>query len=217
MEKFIKQQKTLNNKKKFTVTLNIKTPFILPQNIIHIGEISQKYNGVLKIGTNQKISIINIEEDNLQKIIDDLNFDCIPKGKNLLTNITICTSNFCRMSKYPTIGIYMKIVNEFYGIELPAKTKVGISSCKNSCVSAYVKDIGILVDTNGKFFITIGGSAGPDPKSGYTLAYNLDERDAYKIFKSIIKYYKSNANSKEKLRDFIDRIGFENFKSELSI
>lgn len=215
MEKFIKKQKTLSIKDRFTITPNFKTPFISPENIIHIGEVAKKYNGVLKIGTNQKISIINIDEVNLQRVVDDLNFDCVPKGKNLLTNITVCTSNFCRMCKYPTIGIYMKIVNEFYGIELPSKTKIAISSCKNSCVSAYVKDIGILADSNGKLFITVGGCAGTNPKSGYVLASDLDEKSTYKLFKSVINYYQSNANSKEKLRDFIDRVGFENFKSNL--
>lgn len=94
MDKFIKKQKTLSPKDKFNITPNFKTPFISPENIIHIGEVAKKYNGVLKIGTNQKISIINIDEVNLQGVVDDLNFDCVPKGKNLLTNITVCTSNF---------------------------------------------------------------------------------------------------------------------------
>ncbi|WP_442952488.1 hypothetical protein [Paraclostridium sp. AKS81] len=63
--------------------------------------------------------------------------------------------------------------------------------------------------------MTVGGCAGTSPKSGYVLASDLDEKSTYKLFKSIINYYQSNANSKEKLREFIDRIGFENFKSNL--
>ena len=215
MEKIIKKQKNLNNEERFTITPNLKSPFILPENLIHLGEIAKKYNSVLKIGVNQRISIINIKKEHLQNIINDLKFDFVYNGKNSLTNITICTSNFCRMSKYPTIGIYMKIVNNFYGIDLPAKTKIAISSCKNSCVNAYLKDIGILVDSNGKFFITIGGCGGNNPKPGYTLASDLNEKETFNLFKKIINYYKLNATSKEKLRDFIDRIGLENFKSKI--
>lgn len=213
MNKYIKLQKNINDKNKYTITPSLNSSFILPETIIHIGEVAKKYDATIKIGTNQKISIINIKEENLDLIIKDLNMDLIPKGKYLLTNITICTSNFCRMSKHPTIGIYMKIINNFYKIELPAKTKVAISSCKNSCVSAYVKDIGILVDSNGKFFIVAGGCAGNKPQCGYQIASNLNENLSYTVFKNIINYYIENAEKNEKLRNFIDRVGLDNFKS----
>lgn len=213
MDKYIKLQKNINGKNKYTVTPNLNSSFILPETIIHIGEIAKKYDATIKIGTNQKISIINIKEENLDFIIRDLNMDLVPKGKYLLTNITVCTSNFCRMSKHPTIGIYMKIINNFSKIELPAKTKIGISSCKNSCVSAYVKDIGILVDNNGKFFIVAGGRAGDKPQCGYQIASNLSENLSYTVFKNIINYYIENAEKNEKLRSFIDRVGLDNFKS----
>ena len=63
MDKFITKQKNLNNEEKFTITPNLKSPFILPEDVIHLGEIAQKYNSVLKIGANQKISIINIKKE----------------------------------------------------------------------------------------------------------------------------------------------------------
>lgn len=215
MDKYIKIQKTINDKKRFIVTPDISTPFILPDTLLHISSVAKKYNGILKLGTNQKISIINLKEEHLENVLKELNFKCVPKGKYLLTNITLCTSNFCKMSKYPTIGIYMKIINEFYQLELPAKTKVSISSCKNSCTSAYVKDIGILVDTNNKLFISIGGCAGLNPQSGYILASNLDEDSLMLIFKNIINFYNSNAFKNERIRTFIDRIGFTLFKENV--
>jgi NAD(P)H-nitrite reductase large subunit len=211
MKNYIKAQKTLNGEQRFTLTPNISSPFISPDIIIHIGEMAKKYGGVLKLGANQKISIINLKENCLENILKDLEFDLVPKNKYLLTNITLCTSNFCKMSKYPTIGIYMKIVNKFYKIELPAKTKIGISSCKNSCNSAYTKDIGVLVDKAGKFFITMGGRASTNPKAGYNIASELSESGAISVIKNTITYYKSNANENEKLRDFIDRIGLDLF------
>lgn len=211
MENYIKTQKTLADKKRFTLTPNLSSPFISPDTIIHIGEIAKKYGGVLKLGANQKISIINLKEDCLKEISKELQLDLVPKSKFLLTNITLCTSNFCRMSKYPTIGIYMKLIKKFYKMELPAKTKIGISSCKNSCNSAYTKDIGIVVDKDGKFFITMGGRAGTNPKAGYTIASGLNENQTILILKTAITYYKTNANNKEKLRDFIDRIGLDSF------
>jgi len=44
------------------------------------------------------------------------------------------------------------------------------------------------------------------------LTYVESIDDAMKVAQSVIDYYKANAKPKERIGDFIDRIGFETFK-----
>ena len=64
------------------------------------------------------------------------------KNQYSVKNVEICPANFCKRSKYPTIGIGMKISKNFHGMPLPNRTKIGVAGCRNACSSVYSKDIG---------------------------------------------------------------------------
>ena len=161
------------------------------------------------------ISIINLKEEDLESVWKELNMEPSIRNKYVLKNIEICSSNFCRMSKYPSIGLGMKITRQFYGLELPGKIKIGISGCKNSCISAYSKDIGIVADTNRRLFITVGGITGLNPRPADILVENLDEEEAFEIVKKLLSYYKEHGQIGERVGNLIDRLSIERFKKEL--
>lgn len=132
-------------------------------------------------------------------------------------NIDICSANFCRRSKYPIIGLGMKITKKYHGMELPAKVKIAVAGCKNSCTNAYSKDIGVLPDIDGKLFIVIGGKSGLKQRKYDLLADNLNERDVMLIIGKLLNYYKINALEGERLSSFIDRLSIEKIKEDILI
>lgn len=208
-------QKIKNGKRTFAITPHIPGGFITPDNLIKIGEVAKKYNGVLKLTSGQRILITNLKEEDLPHIWKDLDMKPAVKNQNSLKNVEICPANFCKRSKYPTIGIGMKISNNFHGMDLPCRTKIGVAGCKNACTSVYSKDIGVLVELDGKFFITVGGSAGYNPRSADIVTKGLTEDEAFLLVKIILEYYNENAEMGEKLGEFIDRIKIDKFRDDV--
>ncbi|MGL4868337.1 MAG: hypothetical protein ACRC4S_06790, partial [Cetobacterium sp.] len=174
-----------------------------------------KYKGVLKITSGQRILITNLKEENLEDIWNELGMEPAVRTQNSVKNVEICPANYCKRAKYPTIGLGMRISNSFHGMELPCRTKIAVVGCRNACTGAYSKDIGVIADIDGKFFITVGGSSGFNPRSSDILVKNLSEEEAFETVKKTLEYYNENATMGEKLGHFIDRIGIENFKGEI--
>ncbi|WP_343343903.1 NAD(P)/FAD-dependent oxidoreductase [Terrisporobacter petrolearius] len=208
-------QKIKDGKRTYAITPHIPGGFILPDNLIKIGEVAKKYKGVLKITSGQRILITNLKQEDLPTIWEELGMEPAVKVQNSLKNVEMCPANYCKRSKYPTIGIGMKISKKFHGIELPCRTKIGVAGCKNACTSVYSKDIGVIVDLDSTFFITVGGSAGYYPRSADILTKGLLENDAFNLVKTILFYYKDTAKPGEKLGDFIDRISLDTFREEV--
>lgn len=208
-------QKIKNGKRTFAITPHIPGGFIVADDLIKIGEVAKKYKGVLKITSGQRILITNLKEEELPCIWDELGMEPAVRNQNSVKNVEICPANFCKRSKYPTIGIGMKISKNFHGMELPCRTKIGVAGCRNACTSVYSKDIGVLVDIDGKFFITVGGSAGFNPRSSDILIKGLTEEQAFDLVKIILEYYNENALMGEKLGEFIDRIKIGKFRKDI--
>lgn len=204
-------QKIRNGKRTFAITPFIPGGFILPDNLIKIGEVAKKYNGVLKLTSGQRIMITNLKEEDLANIWDELGMEPAVKSQYSIKNIEICPAGFCKRSKYNTIGIGMKLINKYYGAEMPNRTKIGVSGCRNACGSVYSKDIGVIADKTG-FIITAGGSGGFNPRMADIIAKDITEQEAFELVERVLGFYKENAEFGEKLGVFIDRIGIENFK-----
>ncbi|MGL5378103.1 MAG: hypothetical protein ACRDAT_07420 [Cetobacterium sp.] len=208
-------QKIKDGKRTYGITPHIPGGFVTPENLIKIAEVAQKYKGVLKITSGQRILITNLKEENLEEIWNELGMEPAVRTQNSVKNVEICPANYCKRAKYPTIGLGMRISNSFHGMELPCRTKIAVVGCRNACTGAYSKDIGVIADIDGKFFITVGGSSGFNPRSSDILVKNLSEEEAFETVKKTLEYYNENATMGEKLGHFIDRIGIEKFKGEI--
>ncbi len=208
-------QKIKNGKRTYAITPHIPGGFITCDNLIKIGEVAKKYKGVLKLTSGQRILITNLKEEDLESIWKELDMKPAVIIQNSVKNVEICPANYCKRSKYPTIGLGMKISKNFHGMELPCRTKIGVAGCKNACTSVYAKDIGVLVDIDKKFFVTSGGSAGFNPRPSDIITRGLSESEAFDLVKSILSFYNENAHLGEKLGDYIDRVGISYFRDEV--
>ena len=217
MQKYAKLQKNIDGKEKYSITPMIPGGYLTPGQLIKIGEIAKKYKASVRLTSAQKISIGNLKKEDLDNIWRDLNMKPAVKDICSVINIDICSANFCIRSKYPIIGLGMKLTKKYHGMELPAKVKIAVAGCKNSCVNAYSKDIGVLPDIDGKLFIVIGGKCGLKQRKYDLLADNLNERDVMLIIGELLNYYKVNALEKERLSSFIDRLSIDKIKEDILI
>lgn len=208
-------QKIKQGKRTYAITPHIPGGFVLPETLIKIGEVAKKYNAVLKITSGQRILITNLKEEDLEFIWKDLDMKPAVTNQYSVKNVEMCPANYCKRSKYPTIGLSMKISKNFHGFELPNRTKIGVAGCRNACTSVYSKDIGVLVDIDSKFFVTVGGSAGFYPRAADIVTKGLTEDEAYLLVETILNYYKTNGQMGEKLGEFIDRITINKFKEDV--
>ena len=208
-------QKIRNGKRTFAITPHIPGGFIKPEGLIKIGEVAKKYGGVLKRTSGQRILITNLQEEDLPAIWEELGMKPAVVTQNSLKNVELCPANFCKRSKYPTIGIGMRLSRKFQGMELPCRTKIGVAGCRNACGSVYAKDIGVLVDFDKMFFVTAGGSAGFHPRPSDIITRGLTEDEAFALVETILEYYNEYAMAGEKLGDFIDRISIDKFRDDV--
>lgn len=215
MSHYGNMQKIKNGKRTYGITPHIPGGFVLPDTLIKIANVAKKYNGVLKLTSGQRILITNLKEEDLKNIWQDLGMEPAVKNQYSVKNVEMCPANFCKRSKYPTIGIGMKISKNFHGMPLPNRTKIGVAGCRNACTSVYSKDIGVIVDIDGKFMISAGGSAGFYPRQSDIIIKGLTENKAYDLVKVILEYYNEYGQMGEKLGDFIDRIGIEKFRKNI--
>ena len=207
-------QKVKDGKRTYAITPHIPGGFITPENLEKIAKVAKKYNGVIKITSGQRILITNLEENNLPFIWEELGMVPAVKTQNSVKNVEICPAGFCKRSKHNTIGIGMRLSNKYHWAEMPCRTKIGVAGCRNACGSVYSKDVGIIADKTG-LMVTVGGSAGYNPRLSNVIAVDLEEKVAEELVDKILEYYKEVAEPGEKLGFLVDRIGIEKFKNDV--
>lgn len=214
-EYFGNLQKIRGGKRKYGITPHIPGGFITPEKLQKIAEVAKKYNGAIKITSGQRILITNLQESDLPKIWEELHMEPAVKAQNSVKNVEMCPAGFCKRSKFNTIGIGMKLSKKYQWMDMPCRTKIGVSGCRNACGSVYSKDVGVIADINGKLMVTAGGSAGYNPRIADIIAKDLSQEEALRLVDDIFEYYKENANQGEKLSFFIERVSIENFRKEV--
>ena len=210
-------QRIVDGKRKFAITPNIRGGFILPETLEKIAAVTKKYNGVLKLTSGQRILITNLKEDDLPNIWNELDMEPAVLTQNSVKNVEMCPAGFCKRVKYNTIGIGMKLYNSYLQMEVPCRTKIGVAGCRNACGSVYSKDIGVISDVNGLLMVTVGGSAGFNPRIADILVRDLNEEDTLVLIEKLFDYYKDNAEPGEKIGFLVERIGLEKLRNDLGI
>lgn len=212
--KYATLQKVRNEKRTYAITPRIPGGFISPEILTKFAKVAEKYSGTLKITSGQRIAILGLKEEDVNKAWEDLGLEPAVLSPYSVKNVEICPAAFCKRAKQNSLKLGMRIEKEFYGAKAPNRTKIGIAGCKNACGSMNAKDIGVIADKPG-YIVVVGGSAGFHPRLPDIVAEELSEDDAFTMVKVIMKYYNETAEFGEKLGPFIDRIGLQKFKEDI--
>jgi NAD(P)H-nitrite reductase large subunit len=213
--KYATLQKVRNDNRTYGITPRIPGGFIKPEDLVKFAEVAKKYNGVIKITSGQRIAILGLKGEDVEKAWEELGMEPGVVSPYSVKNVEMCPASFCKRAKQNSLKLGMKLEKRFYAAAAPNRTKIAVVGCRNSCTSAYSKDIAVIGDKEG-YLIAVGGSSGFYPKLPHIIAEKLSEDEAYNMVEAVYEYYNTKADFGEKMSDFIERITIEIFKEGLS-
>jgi len=205
-------QKPRDGKRTYAITPRIPGGFITSDQLIHLSEVAKKYNGTIKLTSGQRIMIIGLQAEDVDKAWADLDMEPGVLSHYSVKNVEICPAAFCKRQRQNSLPLGMRLEKRFYGAPTPNRTKIGVAGCRNGCTSVNAKDIGVLADESG-YIVVAGGSAGFHPRIADRIREQLTEEEAFSMVEAVYDYYCENGEQGEKLGFFIDRVGLEEFKN----
>ena len=207
-------QKIHNGNKTYAITPHLPGGFIKPDMLEKYVNVARKYHGVLKLTSAQRIMITGLKAEDIDSIWDELGMNPAIGFANCVRSVKICPGiAFCKRAKQDSIKLGFELDRRYIKKEMPSRMKMGVSGCPNSCSEAVIKDVGVI-GTDIGWDIYVGGSAGAHPRLGDRLITGLNYEDTLKIVDIIVRYYQKNADI-ERVGQFIDRIGFKKFKTDV--
>lgn len=202
------------DKETFAIAPHIPGGIIQPATLRKIADVAEKYDAVLKLTSAQRIAIVGIKEQDIDRIWEELGMKPGAAIGLCVRSIKICPgTTFCKRGQQDAVGIGLKLDEKYHGMALPFKLKMGVSGCMNSCAEPVIKDIGLMGTSKG-YRLYAGGSSGLMPRLGNLIAEDLSESEALELVGRIIAFYKTT-NQKKRLGRIIDEIGIDNFKKEI--
>lgn len=207
-------QKIREGKRTYAITPHLPGGFIKPELIRKYADVADKYDGILKCTSAQRIMITNLQENDIEDIWTELGMRPALGYANCVRSVKICPGNaFCKRGKQDSIKLGMELDRRYIVKEMPSRMKLGVSGCPNSCSEVAIKDIGAIATEDG-WDVYAGGSAGAHPRFADKIAEGLNDDDTLRLIEIIVRYYQKHADI-ERVGQFMDRIGTEKMKAEV--
>lgn len=184
-------------------------------------------NGKLICTSRQAVEIPGIPFAKIDDVLEYAALHNLTFGGtgNKIRPITSCKGTTCIYGSYDTQALASKIHDRFYigwgQIPLPHKFKIAVGGCPNSCIKPSLNDFGIegrrVPSNNGEplYQIYVGGTWGKNTKIGKPLNKLISKDEILPVLEKSLLWFKKYAYAKERFGIAIERIGFENFESEI--
>lgn len=204
------------DKETYAIAPHIPGGICSPAVLRKLADVAEKYNAAaLKVTGAQRIAIVGLKEADLDNAWADLGLSPGAAVGMCVRSIKVCPgTTFCKRGLQDSVGLGLALDKAYHGMQMPSKLKIGVSGCPNSCGESWLKDLGFLGTGKG-FKVIVGGDAGRTPRLGQEIADGLTIEQAKEMAEKILQYYKSNANERERMGVFIDRVGFDEFKKAI--
>lgn len=204
------------DKKTYAIVPRIPGGLLHRDHLRAIADTVEKYDiPIIKLTSGQRIALVGLSEDNLQQAYQDLGMDPGKATELCLHYVQACPgTEVCIFGVLDSLGFGIKIEKMLAEDELPAKLKIGVSGCQFCCAENFVRDIGLMGKKNGWTF-SFGGHSGNRARVGDTLATDISDERAIELLRTCVDFYTKNAKKKERTSRFIERIGVDEFKSNV--
>lgn len=207
-------QKVRDGNRTYAITPHLPGGFIKPDLMRKYADVAEKYHGVMKLTSAQRVMITGLKAEDIEKIWQDLDMQPAMGFANCVRSVKICPGNvFCKRGKQDSIKLGMELDQLYHKKEMPSRMKLGVAGCQNSCAEVHVKDVGVI-GTDLGWDVYVGGSAGAHPRLADLLIEGLDYDEVLRVIDVIVRYYQKNADI-ERMGQFIDRVGLKKFKADV--
>jgi nitrite reductase (NADH) large subunit len=204
----------IQNDGTFSVVPRMYGGVTTPDELRRIADAAERYDvRMVKVTGGQRIDLLGVRKEDLPDIWRDIG---MPSGhayaKAVRTVKTCVGENFCRFGLGDSIDLGIALEREWEGLYTPAKVKAGVSGCPRNCAEATVKDIGVVA-VEGGWQIRVGGAAGASVREADVLETVETEAEVIRIATVLLQYYRENADYKERLYDFVPRVGLDEIRA----
>lgn len=205
------------DKETYAIAPHLPAGLVTSDQLRKIADIADKYNAAaIKCTAAQRIAIVGLKENDIDKAWDDLGMKPGAAIGLCVRSVKTCPgTTFCKKGFKDSVGIGLKLDDRYHGQDMPNKLKMGVSGCPNSCADNHTRDIGIMGTPKG-WTVFVGGKGGTVPRLGDKLIMNVSDDKILELVDEIVAVYQNNA-TKERLGTYIDKIGFEQFKSMINL
>ncbi len=184
---------------------------LTPQDLKRIAEALERHGvKLVKFSESQRMVVVGVDPERLEELCREANVKLAPAVGRVVRSVKFCPAELCTLSNQKAIEMAERL-KRFEGMEVPDKLKIAVAGCPNSCTEPAVRDIGLMGTKDG-YTIFVGGSAGRKPRIGWKLVEGVGMDEAERIVERIIEFYRSRGKRGQRLGDFIESIGFEEFK-----
>jgi NAD(P)H-nitrite reductase large subunit len=191
--------------------MGVLTPDILER----LAKVARKYDvRIIKITSGQRIALVGVKPQDVENAWNDLELEVGPAEGLCVHYVQACPgTETCKFGQGDSLGLAARIEKMYVGKKdfIPAKLKFGISGCRLNCSESFVRDIGAFAAPDG-WTVVVGGNSGGRPRIGNIIAEKRSEAETFELMKRILDFYAKNANQRERLPRFIERIGVDEFK-----
>lgn len=203
----------------YSIVPKIPSGVITTEMLDHFSAVIKKYKiPRVKISSAQRIVLSGLKKEDVQKVWDEIGLDSGRPIGPCVHYIQACPGNSgCKLGQRDSLGMASKLEEFFSQVELPGKTKIGVSGCPLSCGENHVRDIGLFGTKLNGWTISIGGNSGTNACKGTVLVKEVSDEEAIDTLKKFFDYYAKNAGTKERLYRFVPRVGIDKIKADLNI
>ena len=203
------------DKQTYAIVPRIPVGILTPDILEKMAQVARKYKvPAIKITSGQRIAFVGIQPGDVQNAWKELDMQIGPAEGLCVHYVQSCPGNtFCKFGQGDSLGLATRIENMYVGKRdvIPAKTKISFSGCKLNCAESYLRDFGAFATAKG-WTILVGGNSGGRPRIGDVLVEDLSEDKAFELLQKCLDYYSKNANPRERMPRFVQRIGIEEFR-----
>lgn len=206
----------LRNSQRYFVAPRLPGGVISTETLEHIAQVAKEFGiGEIKIRNNGTIALVGLDEERVDDFWAELAIDKdIQVGENVRSVRTCLNACRCKEGMRDSTELRGRIEGEFYGMDTPARFEIGISDCINDCAQVCLCEVGIIGTIRG-WKVLAGGRSGPSPALGIETAEDLDDEQVVRTVEKVLRLYTANAKKRQRLRGWIDSVGFEEFSKML--
>ena len=183
-----------------------------------IADVAEKYRAqVIKITSAERFALVGVQAEDLDQIWQELGLVPGAAIGLCVRSIKICPgTTYCRLGVQDALGVGLKLDEQYHGLPLPYKFKIGVAGCLNNCSESSVKDLGLVGAAKGWRVLAGGFASGINPRLADVIATNLSDDEALALAARVLDWFKQ-AGKKRRLGKIIDEIGLARFKEELGL
>lgn len=206
------------DKETYAIAPHLTAGIVSADELRKIADVADKYNiSAIKVTGAQRIALVGLREEDIDSAWGDLGMSPGAAIGLCVRSIKVCPgTTFCKRGLQDSIAVGSKLDSLYHGKNLPNKLKIGVSGCPHSCADSAFKDIGLIGSGKG-WMVYVGGKGGMKPRIADRIALCIPEENLFNLVEKIIEVYDNNATGKERIGDYIDRIGIETFKNQIDI